>query len=293
AAAPGRRTRLAHERPSHTDAPASSSRSAASRSALRHGCSASCAPARRRAAFVGAQTFLVIGTEPFRFSRRRSGPRPSSFDCSGDRWPWPRRRGLAGTATRRALPRAALAPRARRAARPREERGIAARSIVVARRAPEEALHLLAEVSAAEHEGRARAGEDLLERLELLHPDEHRVVAEQPGGVRLAARGRGLLLTADEVGLGLLPRLDDLVEDVLHVTGEHDVAHADRADRDAGGRRALRDPRPNLLTDAVLRHEQLVERARADRGTQRELRVAVDELAVVGHLGRGPHGIDD
>src|SRR3984957_117650 len=70
----------------------------------------------------------------------------------------------------------------------------------------------------------------LLQRLQLLQPQQRRVVVHQARGVEQgASRGR-LLAPADQVRLCDLFRLHHLVEDRLHLTRQDDVLHTHRTD---------------------------------------------------------------
>ena len=115
-----------------------------------------------------------------------------------------------------------------------------------------------------------------LDRLELLEPQEERVVLHQLRGVEERTRRRGLLLAADQVGLRGPLRLHHLVDQLADLARQDHVLHAELGHLDAGLRDALAHEGAKLRVERVLGREHLVERARRHRLADRELHQPVE-----------------
>src|SRR5262249_24496468 len=89
-------------------------------------------------------------------------------------------------------------------------------------------------------------GRDLLHRLELLQSQEDGLLRHDLRRVGEGTRRGGLLAAENDLGSCFLFGLDDLVEQRLHLAGEHDVLDADAIDTNAertrlGGRVLLEE----------------------------------------------------
>src|SRR5690242_7250427 len=111
----------------------------------------------------------------------------------------------------------------------------------------------------------------LLQRLQLLHPKERRVLVHESRGVEQRAGRCRLLAAADQVRLSDLLRLDHLVEDGLHLTRQDYILDSDGTHCQS----MLLDLRshgvPDLTIECALVAEQLIERPDTHRFAQCEL----------------------
>src|ERR1043166_6778987 len=110
-----------------------------------------------------------------------------------------------------------------------------------------------------------------LQALQLLEPEQQRVVLHEPGGVEERTRCRGLLLAADQVGLRRPLRLHHLVHQLADLARQDHVLHAELGHLDASLGEALAHECAQLRVERVLGREHLGERAPPDRLADREL----------------------
>src|ERR1700722_4446289 len=118
----------------------------------------------------------------------------------------------------------------------------------------------------------------LLQRLQLLQPQQRRVVVHQARGVEQGASRSRFLAPADQVRLCDLFRLHHLVEDHLHFTRQDDVLHTHRTDHYPV---ALELPGHNgadLAIERPLVAQQLIQGPSTHRFAQCELQFLVDVL---------------
>ena len=132
-----------------------------------------------------------------------------------------------------------------------------------------------------------------LDRLELLEPQQQRVVLHQLGGVEERTRRRRLLLAADQVGLRGPLRLHHLVDQLADLARQDHVLDAELGHLDAGLRHALAHEGAQLRVERVLGREHLVERARGHRLADRELHQPVQPRVDVRHRRDHALRIDD
>ena len=97
----------------------------------------------------------------------------------------------------------------------------------------------------------------------------------------------------DQVGLGRLLGLRDLVHQVLHLARQDHVADTDRDDLQTQLAGTPADRLLDLLADRVLVGQERVEFAGADHGPQRQLRLAVQRLPHVVRRADRLAGVDD
>ena len=132
-----------------------------------------------------------------------------------------------------------------------------------------------------------------LEQLQLLEPQQQRVLLHQLGGVQERTRRRGLLLPADQVGLRHPLRLHHLVHQLADLAGQDHVLDAELRHLDAGLRDTLAHVGAKLRVERALADSTSSSVRAGDRLADRELHQPVQPAVHVRHRADDPLGIDD